>query len=251
MTAPSLPKTHFKNLLCDLDGTLIDSGDLRVHLEFLSRTLPSLKRHQGWKAAVLALKEGAEILKIPSTLETNYERVVGSFQKHLKLDRIGALEAMKLSITDVFPSLQKHFGEMKGAAEFIKWAKGKYSLTVATNPVWSLELVKLRMRWGGIDPDDFASITTADRMHACKPSPEYYREILSQEKFAASECLLIGNEREMDLPATQVGIAVFLIRLNAKSMTCIEKPGAKSPGAWRGNYKHLQSFLEANAKKKA
>jgi FMN phosphatase YigB (HAD superfamily) len=249
MAGTTLPKTKFKNLLCDLDGTLIYSGDLRVHLEFIARTLPGLKKHQGWAAALRTLKASAEVLKIPSTLETNYERLVGAFGKHLKLDRQSAIDEMKLSVSTVFPKLERHFGEMKGAKEFILWAKGKYTLTVATNPVWSLELVKLRMRWGGIDPDLFDSVTTAEKMHAAKPSPEYYREILSQEKFEATECLLIGNERGMDLPATAVGIAVFLIRLNAKEMTCIVEPSAKSPGAWRGNYDHLQKLLLENAQK--
>ena len=172
-TVPALPKTRFKHLLCDLDGTLIYSGDLRVHLEFIGRTLPDLKKHQGWRAALRALKEGQEILKIPSAIETNFERLTTVFGKHLKLTRDQAVKEMERSVGEVFPKLKGHFGAMKGAAEFVAWAHQHYPMTVATNPVWSLELVKLRMRWGGIEPDLFKSITTADRMHACKPSPEF------------------------------------------------------------------------------
>ena len=242
-----LPKTRFKNLLCDLDGTLIYSGDIRVHLEFIGRSLPGLKRHQGWKAAIRALKESQNILKIPSTIETNFERLVSVFQKHFKLDREQAIEEMKNNIGNAFSKLEGHFGEMKGASKFIEWAHGKYTLTLATNPVWSIDIVKMRMRWGGINPDFFQSITTADRMHASKPSLEYYREILSQENFEAADCLLVGNERVMDLPATGAGIAVFLIRTGAKELSCIEAPSKKSPGAWRGSYTHLEAFLEKNS----
>jgi FMN phosphatase YigB (HAD superfamily) len=251
MAAAELPvlKKQVKHLLCDLDGTLIYSGDFRINLAFLGRTLPTLKKHQGWKAALKALKESQSILKIPSSLETNYERMVKVFQKHFKLDQNQAIDAMRSSMDDIFPKLKNHFGEIKGAAKFIEWAHPNYSLTLATNPVWSIELVKLRMRWGGINPDYFQSITTADRMHACKPAPEYYREILAQEKFNAADCLLIGNERVMDLPATRVGIAVFLIREKAKALTCLEAPTTKFPGAWRGNYTHLRKMLEANSEK--
>jgi FMN phosphatase YigB (HAD superfamily) len=247
MTSPlSHPQKRIRHVLCDLDGTLIYSGDARINLEFIGRTLPKLKIHQGWRAAVKVLKDSQSILKIPSSIETNFERLLSVFQKNLKLDRESAIGAMKMSMDDVFPKLQGHFGEMKGAKEFLEWATENYSLVLATNPVWSIELVKLRMRWGGINPDLFQSITTADRMHACKPSVEYYQEILAQEKFDPSECLLIGNDREMDLPATDAGIGVFLIRLNAKNQTCSYPPSKTCPGAWRGNYTHLRSLLEMN-----
>ena len=242
----SAPKKRFTHLLCDLDGTLIDSGGLMVQFEFIWRTLPLMKRHQGWKAAYEALKEGQEILKTPSSTQTNEERVIESFQKHLKLSKEEAKAELKMSLAQVFPKLKSHFGEIKDAAQFLKWAKDQYSLTLATNPVWSLDLVQMRMRWGGIDPAFFDRVTTADRMHACKPCPEYYREVLAQESYEASDCLLIGNERKMDLPATQVGIAVFLIRPEAASITCIEEPSPTHPGAWRGSYPQLKLWLIEN-----
>lgn len=166
----------------------------------------------------------------------------------MKLPKKEAEEELKKNINFVFPKLKPHFKKMKGAEKFLDWAKDEFTLTLATNPVWLKELVHLRMMWGGIDPDYFRSITTSDRMHACKPSPEYYLELLKQERFHASQTLMIGNERKMDLPATRAGIAVFLIRGEAKNITCLEKPTATSPGAWRGNYSHLKAFLIENLK---
>ena len=76
MSPMSLPKNRFQHLLCDLDGTLIDSGGLMVHFEFITRTLPLMKKHQGWMAAYQALKKGAEVLKKPSRTKTNRERLI-------------------------------------------------------------------------------------------------------------------------------------------------------------------------------
>ncbi len=239
----SLPKNRFQHLLCDLDGTLIDSGGLMVHFEFITRTLPLMKKHQGWMAAYQALKKGAEVLKKPSRTKTNRERLIETFAHQLKLSHEDAEKALVDSLGSVFPKLKSHFGKIHGAAKFLEWAKEHYSLTLATNPVWPVELVHMRMQWGGIDPNYFQSITTADRMHACKPSLEYYHEILKQQHFKPEECLMIGNERKMDLPATQAGLSVFLIRTEAKQLTCIEAPTDKHPGAWRGNYHHLKSLL--------
>ena len=238
------PQSRFHHLLLDLDGTLIYSGNFLLQLEFISRILPLMKKHSGWRAAWRAMKESREVLKTPSTTETNHERMIAIFQKHLGLNRENAEQALLEALLMVFPRLEPHFGEIKGAKDFISWAKKLYTLTLTTNPVWPIQLVQMRMRWGGIDPDDFSSITTSDRMHACKPWPEYYQETLLQENFRAEDCLLIGNERKMDLPATKVGIAVFLIRPSSKRITCVMEPGPNSPGAWRGNYEHLKQFLE-------
>jgi hypothetical protein len=54
---------------------------------------------------------------------------------------------------------------------------------------------------------------------------------------------MIGNERKMDLPATQAGLSVFLLRPDARALTCIEAPAGKSPGAWRGSFAHLRQLL--------
>ena len=240
-----LPKSQFKHLLLDLDGTLIYSGTFLTQIGFIRRILPQIKGHRGWRKAWKALKESSQILKIPSKTQTNEERLIEVFQNNLHLTREKAKEALHVSLLDVFPKLEKHFGEMKGAAEFTRWAKDRYSLTLTTNPVWPVELVHMRMRWGGIDPALFESITTADRMHACKPLPEYYQEVLALENFEAKDCILIGNERKMDLPATAVGIAVFLIRKNAKEMTTLMEKTDQFPGAWRGNFQHLQAMLSS------
>ena len=242
-------KHLFPNLLLDLDGTLINSGNFLLNMEFIARILPMLKQFQGWKVALSTLKEMQDVLKTPSRDQTNQERMVEIFQRNFQISREEAEKHLLKSIQTVFPKLESHFGKILGAAAFIDWAKDHHTLTLTTNPMWTMEFVHMRMRWGGIDPELFKSITTADRMHACKPLPEYYEEVLDQEKFTAKDCLLIGNERKMDLPATSVGIAVFLIRPGTRSLTCIEEPGVKnasgliSPGAWRGNYQHLKEFL--------
>jgi len=233
-------KHQFKHLLLDLDGTLIYSGNFLLNMEFVARILPMLKHFQGWKVAFRTLKEMQDVVKTPNSALTNQERILTIFQNNFKLSREEAEKHLLKSIQTVFPQLESHFGKILGAASFIDWAKDHYTLTLATNPMWSEEIVRMRMRWGGINPDLFKSITTADRMHACKPLPEYYQELLAQEKFEAKDCLLIGNERKMDLPATDVGIPVFLIRPTTRTLTQIRE---SSPGGWRGSYQHLKEFL--------
>ncbi len=259
ITVP-LPKKPVQHLLLDLDGTLIHSGNFLLNFEFIARILPMLKHFRGWKVAVRTLKEMQEVVKTPSKEKTNQERVIEIFQTNFGITREEAEKHLLKSIQTVFPQLESHFGKILGAADFVEWAKDHFTLTLATNPMWTTEFVHMRMRWGGINPDYFRSITTADRMHACKPLPEYYQELLKLEQLDASTSLLVGNERLMDLPAVQVGLAVYLIRPTTPRLTCLQEPGSQvhfknhrqtrngghamiSPGAWRGNYTHLKQFL--------
>jgi FMN phosphatase YigB (HAD superfamily) len=227
----------------DLDGTLIHSGTFLVHLEFIGRILPILKKHQGWRAGWTALSESFNLIKTPSADKTNHVRIINTFEKHLKMTFEEAEKNLVGTLTEVFPKLKSHFGVIEGAAEFVEWAKPRYSLTLATNPVWLIDLVHMRMRWGGVNPDDFKSITTADRMHALKPKREYFDELLEQEKFNPKDCLFIGNDPKMDLPANAAGIPVFLIKPDAKHLSCLIPPSDQNPGAWRGNYQHLKKLL--------
>ena len=150
-------------------------------------------------------------------------------------------EVLREAVLLIFPNLQNTSIRLKGQ-KFLDWAKDHYPLTLATNPVWPSEIVDLRVKWAGIDPKIFGSVTHVRQMHACKPSPEYYQEVLKQQALKAGDCLLIGDNTKMDLPATQVGIRVFIVGKNTK-LGPLRFNGAKAP-AWRGSYHHLRGLLE-------
>ena len=110
----TLPRNRFRHLLCDLDGTLIDSGGLMVHFEFIGRTLPLMKKHQGWATAYQALKAGAETIKKPSKTKTNHERMIENFARHFKIDYPQAEKEVRANLQEVFPKLKSHFGKIQG-----------------------------------------------------------------------------------------------------------------------------------------
>jgi FMN phosphatase YigB (HAD superfamily) len=104
----------------------------------------------------------------------------------------------------------------------------------------------MRVKWAGIDPSIFSFITHVRAMKATKPHPEYYQEILDLQGLKAEECLLIGDNVKMDLPATRIGIRVFIIDSKPKhsKLSLLRYPNALST-AWKGNYAELRTLLEA------
>lgn len=237
----NLPIQH---LLVDLDGTLLGNRALSLSIDFLRHSYDILKRQIGFRQATQILMAMQRELKRSSPLHTNDLRTLKIFAHWLNMPVEETRRYIRESLTTVFPKLEKHFYPIAGAKEFLDWAKDHFTLTLATNPVWPKEIIELRVRWAGINPSIFQEMTYAQKMHSYKPTLEYYEEILSQESFAAQECLLIGNDLKMDLPATRAGIATFIVGPYKKASTLTLK-GAKAP-AWRGSYEHLRKMLEKN-----
>lgn len=238
-----------KHLLVDLDGTLLGNRNFPLSVSFVRQSLLALRKYGGWRKSIGALLSVNRAFKTPHRDLTNDLRVVEIFSRKLNLSPEEGRRVLKENLTAIFPELKKHFFPIPGSREFLEWAKDRYPMTLTTNPVWPPEIIELRVRWAGIDPGIFQSITHVRRMHACKPAPEFYEEVLEQEKLKAEDCLLIGDDVRMDLPATRVGIRVFIVGHYKKTMAL--KPARAKAPSWRGNYKALRQALEAGDSAKA
>jgi HAD superfamily hydrolase (TIGR01549 family) len=87
-------------------------------------------------------------------------------------------------------------------------------VVIATNPLYPVTAVEQRLAWAGIPVTDFdySLITTFEHMHAAKPQPEYYQEILERLNQRPEDCLMVGDDWNRDIvPATSVGIPVYQI----------------------------------------
>jgi FMN phosphatase YigB (HAD superfamily) len=235
-------QTPVKHLLVDLDGTLLGNKNFSLSIDFVKQSLNTLRKYGGWRKSIGTLIGINDALKRKNPDLTNDKRVIELFAKRMKMDHEKSREFLRESLFSIFPNLEKHFYPVQGAKDFLEWAHGKFPLTLATNPVWPPEIVELRVRWAGLDSKLFTSMTHIRRMHACKPEPEYYQEILAQEGLKAEDCMLIGDDTKMDLPATRVGIRVFIVG-------DYKKPHAYPPRkndalAYRGSYKDLKKLLE-------
>jgi len=233
---------RINHLLVDLDGTLLGNHEIPLSLDFMRHALLKLKDHGGWKKAASTLLAIKRELEIPSNNNKNSERVVNLFSERMGFPIDQSRQFIKESLVGFFPKLEQHFYPVPGAKEFLEWAKNHFSLTLATNPVWPREIVDLRLKWAGVDPELFNVVTTATNSSACKPEAKYFTEILDHLNYDVEECLLIGDEVKMDLPATEIGLLVYIVG-DYTNMTRVSHPGAKSP-AWKGSYVKLKESLE-------
>lgn len=86
-----------------------------------------------------------------------------------------------------------------------------YRVILATNPLFPAIATRSRIRWAGLEPEDFELVTTYENARFCKPNPEYYREILGKLNLDPSDCLMVGNDVTEDMVAENLGMRVFLL----------------------------------------
>lgn len=96
--------------------------------------------------------------------------------------------------------------------ESIKLLKDKgYELVIATNPIFPYKAIMHRIEWAGLDPEDFIYISSFERNNYCKPNILFYKEILKAISKSPSQCIMVGNDVQEDLIASQLGMETFLI----------------------------------------
>lgn len=199
--------------LFDLDGTLLPMDQEVFVKSYLSRLAkkmapcgydPETLVKAVWAGtAAMVQNDGS------STNDAVFWRVCdGFFGRDTRVDE----PLFEAFYREEFQQVRRDCGFNPLAAEAIRQIKSMGLRTVlATNPLFPPIATRSRVRWAGLDPDDFEWITTYDNSSHCKPNPDYYREILDKLDLKADACLMVGNDVSEDMVAGTLGMKVFLL----------------------------------------
>lgn len=112
-------------------------------------------------------------------------------------------------------------------------------IALATNPIFPAIATKSRIRWAGLEPEDFEIYTTYENIGFCKPNPNYYKEIAKQLDVKPEQCLMVGNDATEDMVAEKVGMQVFLLT------DCLINKEQKNISAYpHGSFSQLLDFIK-------
>ena len=81
--------------------------------------------------------------------------------------------------------------------------------------------------------------TTYENYHFCKPSLNYYKELLEKLGVKPEECLMVGNDVGEDMITEELGMKVFL--LPADLIYKVDKDISVYP---QGDLNDLMKFVE-------
>ena len=98
------------------------------------------------------------------------------------------------------------------SAEIVEILKKKgYKLVVATNPFFPKIGTVRRVKWAGVNEEDFEYITTYENSKYSKPNPKYFTETCISANCRPEETLMVGNDVEEDMSAKKVGLDTYLV----------------------------------------
>lgn len=228
-------------LLLDLDGTLLDvdmPAFLQAYFSLAGRRfvgtaeLPRLT-----PALAAAARKMAAYRAGTRTLDRIFLEAFSPATKRPPTEVRGIFSAFHRA---EFEQLRRFTAPRPAARPLLETALALgYALAVATNPVFFLDAIRARLRWAGLDGFPFTLITCAENMRSAKPHRQYFTQVLELLDRRADECLMIGDNPAMDLPAGLLGIGTWLV---------IPEPeeSASVAGAdFRGTLEELADWLAA------
>lgn len=200
-------------ILFDLDGTLLPMDQEVFVKDYLGRLAKKMAPH-GYDPQLLvqAVWKGTGAMVKNDGRQSNeavfWQVFTGIFGQEAMKD----LPLFEEFYETEFQEARRSCGFNPAAAETVRalHAMG-YTTVLATNPLFPPVATQSRVRWAGLEPEDFAFITTYDNSSFCKPNPDYYREILGKLKLKSEECLMVGNDVGEDMIAEALGMQVFLL----------------------------------------
>lgn len=160
-------------LIFDMDGVLVDSEPLHK------------------RAKELAFEELGIVL--PEAVYDSYkgrpDRTM--MPEVLALHCPGAdAERVMQRKKDFYEQIEHQLKAVDGAAEFVRWASGRYRLALATSATPRNRVASLRML--GIE-NCFESIVDTDRFHRAKPNPEIFQVAMRDLKLPAEKCWIVED----------------------------------------------------------
>lgn len=200
-------------VLFDLDGTLLPMDQEVFIKDYFGRLARKLAPY-GYepKKLIEAVWAGTKAMVKNTGEKTNEAAFWDAFDEDF-----GYPASKDASVHQDF--YQNEFNEVKAvcgfdpmAAQIVRSLKEKgIRVVLATNPLFPAIATENRIRWAGLEPDDFAYFTTFENSHYCKPNLDYYREIMEELHLNPEECLMVGNDVGEDMITQQLGMKVFLL----------------------------------------
>ena len=201
-----------KTVLFDLDGTLLplyQEDFVKVYFSLLCKKLSPLGYQPNetvkaiWAGTKGMVKNDGSRLNVEIFWEVFREMMQGLPDAKPLCDEFYTKEF------DGVKTVLKKESDRRALIEKLKAAGLR--LVLATNPVFPTNAFKTRLKWVGLDYDDFEYVTDYSNSTYCKPQPAYYKEIAEKLSLDPAECLMIGNNVSEDMAAAQAGMNVYLV----------------------------------------
>lgn len=228
-------------LLLDLDDTLLNTNLQAFIPAYFQALSKQLAPHIAPDRMFHALLSGTHLMNESDDFSHTLSEVFDAdFYPQLDLLR-GDLDAeIENFYNNVFPDLQSLTTPRAEAKPFVEWAFTQgYRIAIATDPLLPRKAAHHRLRWAGLDPQQFELVTAYEDFHFSKTHPAYYAETLGRLGWGDGPVLMVGNDMERDIiPAKKLGLAAYHVDGEPAS-------GSRLEADARGTLSDLRLWLES------
>lgn len=215
-----------KTILFDLDDTLLGNHVeqfLPHYFSLITQYAKSIIDPQKFMGLLMAGTQAMIDDKDPTV--TNREAFWDYFHAQTGLDS-NITEAFFLRFyQEQFPAIQQSVTAKPIAPTLMQTCVDhNLQIVIATNPIFPQIAQEQRLAWAGVPVDQFpyALVTDYQNMHAIKPDPAYYNEILEKVGANPASTIMVGDDWKNDIiPANQVGLKTYWISESTPEDTAI------------------------------
>jgi len=230
-----------KTILFDLDGTLLPMDQDYFLKTYMGKLVAEMTTY-GYepKKLMQTIMLGIEAMLRNNGERSNEAAFWDAFTSVYGEEAMRDYPKFEAFYENTFPTVQNECGYDPMANEVIKSAKERgYRVALATNPMFPAVATKERIRWAGLDIEDFALVTTYENCTFSKPNPAYYLDVARRVGAEPADCIMVGNDVDDDIiPAEALGMQTFLL-----TRDLINKGGHDISRFHRGNFVDLLSFI--------
>jgi len=237
----------FKVVLFDLDGTLLPMDQDVFVKDYFGRMAKKLAPY-GYDPNLLvkAIYAGMGAMTSNDGSMSNEEAFWNVFASVLGERVRNDIGLFDEYYRNEFQQVKTVCGFEPMAAETVAKIKGKgFRVALATNPLFPSIATESRIRWAGMEPEDFELVTTYENSKYCKPNTKYYLDIVEALGVKPEECLMVGNDVTEDMITETLGMKVFL--LTADLINKDDKDISVYP---QGDFKDLLDYIETYKSRK-
>lgn len=202
-----------KVVLFDLDGTLLPMDQEVFMKAYFGRLAKKLAPH-GYDSDLLmkGIFGGTKAMVVNDGSKTNEEVFWDVFKQLFDRDVEKDIPIFEDFYRNEFQEVKEDCGYDPMAAETIRTLKKKgYRVALATNPLFPSMATESRIRWTGLEPDEFEYFTAYENSSHSKPNIDYYWDVLEHIGAKPEECLMVGNDVAEDMITETIGMKVFLL----------------------------------------
>ena len=232
-----------KAVLFDLDGTLLPMDQNKFMKDYFGRLIRRLAPLGYTPESFLAsMQAGIAAMVQNDGTRTNEEAYWDAYTAISGKEILDQMAVFEDFYENEFDEVAPTCGFNPRAAELVHALQSKgIRVILATNPLFPRIATQKRIRWAGLEPEDFELYTTYEDIGTCKPNPAYYTTVLERQGLDPADCIMVGNDVAEDMIAgAKAGLRGFLL-----TDCLINTPGADVNEYPHGSFDELSAYIES------